>query len=85
MRVYGAISAIQFAELCAGKQVTLVGTGQNGSHPHIELILSDIGFAVMEDAIARARHRAEAMCPNCPHPAHPGVSCRTSDCCDCGQ
>jgi hypothetical protein len=57
-KVYAALGAIEFAELCAGKDVALDGVGE-GRHFEVKLVLSDIGFDAMEDAVARARHRRD--------------------------
>jgi hypothetical protein len=57
-KIYAAIDALQFADLCAGKHVTLDGVG-DGEHHNLEIILSDIGFPAMQDAVNRAVHRAQ--------------------------
>jgi hypothetical protein len=57
--IYAAIDAVQFTELCAGKSVTIEGVSE-GHRCDVKLILSDIGFDVMQNAVDRAVHRAQA-------------------------
>jgi len=57
-KIHAVIDALQFADLCAGKSVTLDGVGDS-KHHDVEVILSDIGFPAMQDAVSRAAHRPQ--------------------------
>jgi hypothetical protein len=59
-------------------------SGVAGSGDTIEPA-TDSGDTIAQAIAAPVDEQCSGGCPNCPHGAHPGVSCLASDSCGCGQ